>query len=80
MITSIQKPQRLVEIHTDYIDSVSGVRAWIVDYCKRNKIWLSEVAFQPGQLPRFKLVFKSLHQMLDFQRRGNDKYPYFEFL
>jgi hypothetical protein len=65
------------------INNVEGLAEWLVSYCKRNKIpfmykadWINS---KSGEMRTY-FLFKSVNQMTCFQRRGNQNYPYFEFL
>jgi hypothetical protein len=57
-----------------------GVRDFVEDYCKRNKIPF-KIAEHPSIGENyFYLTFKSSWQMKCFVFQGNKNYPYFEFL
>ena len=60
-----------------------GVYEWVLNYCRRNKIgrkFVYTTYADPIRHDRLQLTFKSVNQMTWFQRRGNQNYPYFEFL
>jgi hypothetical protein len=58
---------------------------WIKTYCSRNKINTEIVRVATGiyettSEPYLEIVFKSRHQKNIFVRKGNDEFPYFEFI
>jgi hypothetical protein len=72
-------------ISEDYLNSVDGVKAWIVDYCKRNGITIEREEIQGkfvGETDGYNivLIFKSNNQLMWFARKGNQRFPYFEFI
>jgi len=74
-----------VDISTDYLDKNDGVREWLVSYCKANKIRTSTSKFHcigdyRDMEERLVIHFRSNNQMRWFQLKGNQNYPYFEFL
>ena len=66
-----------LDISLDYLndESLKGnfVLDWIKDYTLRNYIPFLELD------EHVQLLFKSDYQLEWFQRKGNTKYPYFEF-
>jgi hypothetical protein len=66
-----------LKISFDYLqrENLKGnyVHDWIKSYAKRNKI---ELGAEEGTLL---IKFKSTNQKEWFVRRGNNKFPYFEF-
>ena len=78
-----------IKISEDYLQQEhthgNYIRNWILDYCKSNKIIVSTLG-EPDMLQYHKtnyylqLTFNSVNQMNWFQRKGNQSYPYFEFL
>ena len=63
------------------------VYEWVLNYCRRNKIKMHKIYYKDSDRyteilddDRLQLTFKSVNQMTCFQRRGNQNYPYFEFL
>jgi len=64
-------------LNRDYLIR-ENVLHWVLNYCKRNKISQNEESNFHGEYIRIK--FKSERQLNCFVQRGNNKYPYFEFL
>lgn len=67
-----------MKISIEYLNNEKArgydVEAWMIAYCKRNKIPLSKNDID------YHLTFRSQKQMDWFLIKGNRCFPYFEFL
>ena len=59
------------------------VYPWVTAYLKRNKIGSRIVTVSDTDdttIERLSIIFGSVRQLNEFVRRGNGRFPYFEFL
>lgn len=73
-----------VEINKSYANR-ENVLEWVMSYCKRNKIKITEKELDFSGWGRdietyISLSFKSDRQANYFLRNGNNKFPHFEFI
>ncbi len=73
-----------IEINKNYAEC-ENVLDWVMSYCKRNKIKITEKELDFSGWERdietyISLSFKSDNQANYFLRKGNNKFPYFEFI
>lgn len=86
MIQTEHRIAYLANANTENWGSAPNPMAWLLRYTTRNKIPKELIEkpvdrFVNGKTePYIRLTFKSERQLQVFQRRGNDIFPYVEFL